>query len=69
MVRPLAGQYSIRNLTTGIGLEVHERQYLRGGSDVINNGHKFSNEPGVYIEGKAGLLSVHSKSLMLLKYR
>lgn len=37
----------------GIGLEVHERPYLRGGSnDVIKSGHAFSNEPGIYIEGK-----------------
>jgi len=40
----------------GIGLEVHERPYLRGGSDdVIQIGHTFSNEPGVYIEGKVGV--------------
>lgn len=37
----------------GIGLEVHEDPYLRGGSsDIIATGHSFSNEPGVYIEGK-----------------
>lgn len=37
----------------GIGLEVHEQPYLRGGtSDVIQTGHTFSDEPGVYIEGK-----------------
>lgn len=39
----------------GIGLEVHEGPYLRGGTDdVIKSGHTFSNEPGVYIEGKVG---------------
>lgn len=38
---------------SGIGLEVHEQPYLRGGSnDIISNGHTFSNEPGIYIEGK-----------------
>lgn len=37
---------------TGIGLEVHEAPYLNGGStDIIQTGHTFSNEPGVYIEG------------------
>lgn len=38
---------------TGIGLEVHEAPYLRGGSEaVIAVGHAFSDEPGVYIEGE-----------------
>lgn len=37
----------------GIGLEGHEPPYLRGGSDdIIQSGHTFSNEPGVYIEGQ-----------------
>lgn len=37
----------------GIGLEGHEQPYLRGGTDnVIQPGHTFSNEPGVYIEDK-----------------
>ncbi len=40
----------------GIGLEVHEQPYLRGGSeDTIEIGHTFSDEPGVYIEGKVGV--------------
>jgi len=35
----------------GIGLEVHEHPYLRGGNDaIIQVGHTFSNEPGLYIE-------------------
>lgn len=39
-------------ITLGIGLEVHEAPYLNGGSmDIIQTGHTFSNEPGVYIEG------------------
>lgn len=34
-------------------MEVHEQPYLRGGSrDIIQTGHAFSDEPGVYIEGK-----------------
>lgn len=37
----------------GIGLETHESPYLRGGSnDIILVGHTFSDEPGIYIEGK-----------------
>jgi Xaa-Pro aminopeptidase len=32
---------------------VHEQPYLRGGSDdIINIGHTFSDEPGIYIESK-----------------
>lgn len=32
---------------------MHEEPYLRGGSnDTILSGHSFSDEPGVYIEGK-----------------
>jgi len=38
--------------STGIGLEVHEQPYLHGGNDaIIEIGHTFSDEPGIYIEG------------------
>ncbi|KAG6832685.1 hypothetical protein H0H92_012257 [Tricholoma furcatifolium] len=48
--------YFTHRLGHGIGLEVHEDPYLRGGSDVvIKTGHTFSDEPGVYIEGKVGV--------------
>ncbi|RDX56599.1 peptidase M24 [Lentinus brumalis] len=50
------GQYFTHRLGHGIGLEVHESPYLRGGSDdIILSGHAFSNEPGIYIEGKVGV--------------
>ncbi|KAH7889898.1 Creatinase/aminopeptidase [Phlebopus sp. FC_14] len=50
------GQYFTHRLGHGIGLEDHEAPYLRGGSeDVIQTGHAFSNEPGIYIEGKVGI--------------
>lgn len=40
----------------GIGLEGHEAPYLRGGSkDLIQTGHTFSNEPGIYIEEDVGV--------------
>ncbi|KAJ3851544.1 Creatinase/aminopeptidase [Lentinula lateritia] len=50
------GAYFTHRLGHGIGLEGHEEPYIRGGSlDVIKIGHTFSNEPGIYIEGKVGV--------------
>ena len=47
----------------GIGLEVHEDPYLRGGNDlIIKTGHTFSDEPGVYIEGKVSRLEGYKQS-------
>ncbi|KAF7975300.1 hypothetical protein HWV62_10072 [Athelia sp. TMB] len=52
-------QYFTHRLGHGIGTETHEQPYLRGGSqDVIQTGHAFSNEPGVYIEGQVRQLRV-----------
>jgi len=49
-------QYLTHRLGHGIGLEVHESPYLRGGSDdIILSGHTFSDEPGIYIEGQVGI--------------
>jgi len=40
----------------GIGLEVHERPWLRPGSiETVKEGHIFTIEPGVYIPGKFGV--------------
>ncbi|KAI9569078.1 peptidase M24, structural domain-containing protein [Boletus coccyginus] len=50
------GPYFTHRVGHGIGLEDHEAPYLRGGSDaIIDIGHSFSNEPGVYIKGKVGI--------------
>ncbi|KAG8217334.1 peptidase M24, structural domain-containing protein [Butyriboletus roseoflavus] len=50
------GPYFTHRLGHGIGLEDHEAPYLRGGSSVvIQIGHAFSNEPGIYIRGKVGI--------------
>ncbi|KAF8894466.1 Creatinase/aminopeptidase [Infundibulicybe gibba] len=67
------GAYFTHRLGHGIGLEVHEQPYLRGGSsDIIQIGHTFSNEPGVYIEGQVGVrledcfyIDQHGKSVYL----
>jgi Xaa-Pro aminopeptidase len=48
--------YFTHRLGHGIGLEDHEGPYLRGGTnDIIQKGNAFSNEPGIYIEGKVGI--------------
>ncbi|KAJ7273204.1 Creatinase/aminopeptidase [Mycena rebaudengoi] len=49
-------QYFSHRLGHGIGLEVHEQPYLNGGSkSILETGHTFSNEPGIYMEGKVGV--------------
>ena len=48
-------RYFTHRLGHGIGLEMHESPYLRGGSsDIILTGHTFSDEPGVYIPDEVG---------------
>ncbi|KAI9065117.1 peptidase M24 [Trametes sanguinea] len=50
------GEYFTHRLGHGIGLETHESPYLVGGSeDILLTGHTFSDEPGIYIEGKVGV--------------
>ncbi|PBK87440.1 hypothetical protein ARMGADRAFT_1085465 [Armillaria gallica] len=54
----LAGyaKYFTHRLGHGICLEVHEDPYLNGGSEtILQIGHTFSDEPGMYIEGKVGM--------------
>ena len=48
-------KYFTHRLGHGIGLQMHESPYLRGGSDdIILTGHTFSDEPGVYIPDEVG---------------
>ncbi|EJD53292.1 Creatinase/aminopeptidase [Auricularia subglabra TFB-10046 SS5] len=50
------GKYFTHRLGHGIGLEVHEDPYLRGNNEVkIAVGNAFSDEPGIYIDGKVGV--------------
>ncbi|KAF8905970.1 Creatinase/aminopeptidase [Gymnopilus junonius] len=50
------GEYFTHRLGHGVGLEVHEEPYLRGGNDdTIHIRNTFSDEPGIYIEGKVGV--------------
>lgn len=40
----------------GLGLEVHEEPYLRGGNEKpLEAGHVFSVEPGIYLRGRFGV--------------
>ncbi|KAJ7349214.1 peptidase M24, structural domain-containing protein [Mycena albidolilacea] len=52
----LNSEYFTHRLGHGIGLEVHEDPYLNGGSKtILETGHAFSNEPGIYQVGKVGV--------------
>ncbi|KAF7359337.1 Peptidase-M24 domain-containing protein [Mycena sanguinolenta] len=48
--------YFTHRLGHGIGIDVHENPYLHGRSKtVLETGHAFSNEPGIYQLGKVGV--------------
>ena len=50
------GDAFIHRLGHGIGLEAHEDPYLVAGNDeVLEAGHAFSIEPGIYLEGRFGI--------------
>ena len=49
------GEQFIHRTGHGIGLEEHEDPYLvAGNSEPIREGHAFSVEPGIYLEGRYG---------------
>jgi len=40
----------------GLGIDIHEPPYIAANSDVVlNEGHVFSIEPGIYLEGQFGI--------------
>lgn len=50
------GDRFIHRTGHGIGLEAHEHPYLvAGNGDVLEPGHAFSVEPGIYVPGEFGL--------------
>ena len=52
----------------GIGLQMHETPYLRGGNNVrLSIGNAFSNEPGIYIPGEVRLLQYLIKRSLTLE--
>jgi Xaa-Pro aminopeptidase len=49
------GRYFIHRTGHGIGLEGHEDPYLvAGNTEPLRDGHVFSVEPGIYLEGRYG---------------
>jgi Xaa-Pro aminopeptidase len=50
------GEYFLHRVGHGLGLDVHEEPYLVGGNETpLAEGMVFSDEPGIYIEGKFGV--------------
>ncbi len=50
------GEYFIHRTGHGIGMEAHEDPYMvEGNTDLIENGHAFSVEPGIYVAGRWGM--------------
>ncbi len=50
------GEYFVHRTGHGIGLEEHEEPYIVAGSDrLLEPGHAFSIEPGIYFPGRFGM--------------
>ncbi len=50
------GPFFIHRVGHGLGLDIHEEPYLVGGNDLpLASGMVFSDEPGIYLEGRFGV--------------
>lgn len=50
------GEYFIHRTGHGIGVDVHEAPYIiRGDETVLQPGHAFTIEPGIYLPGRTGV--------------
>ena len=50
------GEYFVHRTGHGIGMEAHEDPYIvAGNTELLEAGHAFSIEPGIYIPGKFGM--------------
>ena len=64
------GKYFTHSLGHGIGVNIHEYPYLSPkGEAVLKNNMVFSNEPGVYLNGKFGIRIEDSCHLENGKYK
>ena len=64
------GKYFTHSLGHGIGVNIHEYPYLSPkGETALKNNMVFSNEPGVYLDGKFGIRIEDSCHLENGKYK
>lgn len=50
------GEYFTHRLGHGLGMRVHEEPYMvEGNTELLEEGHCFSVEPGIYMPGKFGV--------------
>ncbi|MFM7094925.1 MAG: M24 family metallopeptidase, partial [Actinomycetota bacterium] len=50
------GEYFVHRTGHGIGMEAHEDPYIvSGNTELLEAGHAFSIEPGIYMPGKFGM--------------
>jgi len=50
------GEYFVHRTGHGIGMEAHEDPYIvSGNTELLEAGHAFSIEPGIYVPGKFGM--------------
>lgn len=50
------GEYFVHRTGHGIGMEAHEDPYIvSGNTTILEHGHAFSIEPGIYIPGRWGM--------------
>lgn len=50
------GEYFVHRTGHGIGMEAHEDPYIvSGNTEILQSGHAFSIEPGIYIPGRFGM--------------
>lgn len=50
------GEYFVHRTGHGVGTSIHEEPYIiEGNKQILENGHCFSDEPGIYLAGNFGV--------------